>query len=81
VVGCPARDGNPGADASRELCVRARGLIVRPRIYLDDGLAPLSIEALHAFSPSEIHTIEYYGGGTLIRVYTNYFVASGRAIW
>lgn len=78
---CPAREGSPGADASLELCVRARGVLVRPRIYLDDKLAPRSIEALDAVSPSEIHTIEYYGGGTLIRVYTNHFVASGRAIW
>ena len=80
VTGCPAPAVVPGAGASLELCVRARGRVVRPRIYLDDEIAPLSIEALHAFSPAEIHTIEYYGGGTLIRVYTNHFVASGRAI-
>lgn len=59
-------------------CVYFRGRNVRPAVFLDEELTPTSLDMLGSYTADEIHTVEYYHYGTHIRVYTTYFVASGR---
>lgn len=62
------------------LCIRSRGRIVQPRIYLDERPVPYAL--LLAYAADEIYEIDYFGGGATaeIRLYTRHFLESGRPI-
>jgi hypothetical protein len=74
---CPPTDT---IDMLGNQCVYYRGRNVRPVLYLDEEMTPTSLDMLASYAADEIHTVEYYQNGTHIRVYTRYFVASGRPI-
>lgn len=78
----PVRERPPlgGASASVGYCIRWRGKVVSPTVYVDDELIPVPLDALHAYAPHEIHTIEYYSFGVGVRVYTVQFVESGKPL-
>lgn len=81
----PRRERTPlgGADAGVGLCLRWRGKVISPQIYLDEQSTPVPVDVLHQFMPHEIHTIEYYqhpARGTIIRVYTLEFMRSGKPL-
>lgn len=72
-----------GADGGAGLCLRWRGKIISPQIYLDEQPTPVPIGVLYQFMPHEIHTIEYYqhpARGTIIRIYTLEFMRSGKPL-
>lgn len=73
-----ARD--PWADLFSSECVYTRGRTIRPALFIDEELTPSPLEMLSAYTADEIHTVEYYSNGTHIRVYTRYFVGSGRRL-
>lgn len=58
---------------SISFCVRVRGAVVRPTVYVDDALRPAGVEELTLMSPSEITRVEVLRGGVQIRVYTEQF--------
>jgi hypothetical protein len=62
------------------LCMEWRGRTVYPAIYLDESMSPITLEDLAAYSPEEIHTVEFFSSGTLVRVYTIRFVKSGKPL-
>lgn len=68
------------ADLFSSECVYSRGRTIRPALFIDEEMTPSPLEMLSAYSADEIHTVEYYSYGTHIRVYTRYFVASGRRL-
>lgn len=81
----PRREHAPlgGADAATGLCLRWRGKVISPQIYLDEQATPVPLDVLYQFMPHEIHTIEYYqhpARGTIIRVYTLEFMRSGKLL-
>jgi hypothetical protein len=49
-------------------------------VFVDEEMTPSSLDMPSAYTADEIHTVEYYEWGTHIRVYTTYFVASGRPL-
>lgn len=62
-------------------CVYSRGRVVAPTVYIDDNVALGGMAALEMVTPVEVHHVEVYGRGTMIRVYTVGYVesvASGR---
>ncbi|HEV2145821.1 MAG TPA: carboxypeptidase regulatory-like domain-containing protein [Longimicrobiaceae bacterium] len=85
---CPGMAGTGsvgGLSAAGNLCVINRGRVVPVMICIDEERA--NTDALTAYTPQEIHTIETYQGGigtsrtgVEVRVYTNWFVASGRPL-
>ncbi|HEU4885435.1 MAG TPA: hypothetical protein VFT45_24520, partial [Longimicrobium sp.] len=62
-------------------CVSSRGQVLTPAVYIDDMYAFAGMDELALYSPSEAHTVEVYGMGRMIRVYTMAYVeavATGR---
>lgn len=62
-------------------CVYSRGRVVAPAVYIDDVYAFAGMDELALYAPSEAHTVEVYGMGRMIRVYTMDYVeavATGR---
>ncbi len=62
-------------------CARVRGLVVPVRICIDERPARGGIWELDSYPKEEIHSMEAYGDGAMVRVYTIRFmqaVASGR---
>lgn len=55
------------------ICVRIRGDVVHPRVFVDEAFRPGGIDDLMAMSPSEISRVEVLRGGLQIRVFTEQF--------
>ena len=55
-------------------CIRVRGVVVRPRIYIDEAPMLDGWTAIEAYSPQDFHMVEIYGWGGHIRAYTHAFM-------
>ena len=62
------------AGGSQGSCIYSRGQTVRPEVYVDDRLAYGGMEELDVYGTSEVHHVEVYGRGLMIRVYTKHYV-------
>lgn len=51
-------------------CIHYRGGVVAPTVYVDDRRAFAGLDELHGYSPLDVHHVEIYQRGTMIRVYT-----------
>jgi hypothetical protein len=60
-------------------CVIARGNIVSVSVFIDEQRVSDGLSALFGYSPHEIHSVEVYEGGRMVRVYTRWFVDRSRA--
>ena len=63
------------------LCVRRRGRVIVPRVYIDESPVPGGAEFLNGLPLDDVYLVEVYSGGAHIRVYTNWFarlLAQGR---
>jgi hypothetical protein len=63
------------------LCVRRRGRIIVPQVYIDEAPTPAGAEFLHGLPLDDVYLVEIYSNGAHIRVYTNWFarlLAQGR---
>lgn len=56
------------------VCVRSRGRVVAPVIYVDEAPVFAGMEYLESLQPQELHMVEVYAGGRHIRVYTEHFM-------
>lgn len=56
------------------VCLRSRGRIVAPSVYVDEAPVFAGMEYLDAMEPHELYLVEVYGGGRHIRVYTQQFM-------
>jgi hypothetical protein len=56
-------------------CAWLRGSKVEIKVFIDEQRASGGLSQLHALPPHDVHSIELYTGGTMIRVYTEQFVA------
>ena len=65
----------PCGRSGGSICVRIRGDVVHPRIFVDEAYRPGGIDDLLAMSPSEISRVEVLRGGLQIRVFTEQFTA------
>lgn len=86
LVGCsnaePAnrRQARPDAQAVNnpeeveKNCAWIRGNRVQIDVYIDEERATDGLTQLHATPPSDIHSIEVYSNGSMIRVYTEAFI-------
>ena len=59
---------------SRNACIRRRGQLVQPMIYIDERRA-FGLAELEAYPVHDIYLVESYDGGRMIRLYTNWFMA------
>ncbi|HEU0015249.1 MAG TPA: carboxypeptidase-like regulatory domain-containing protein [Longimicrobium sp.] len=64
----------PCPGSVRANCVRARGSVVAPTIYVDEARFMGDLDALRSFDTSEVYRIEVYSGGSHIRVYTRWYM-------
>jgi hypothetical protein len=71
----PAGDLVGGPGDLQSFCIRSRGGVVAPEIFLDE--LPATFIELWSYQPAEIYAVEYYRGGREIRVYTNVFMERG----
>jgi hypothetical protein len=55
-------------------CVYSRGQVVAPAVYVDDRPALGGLAELATYSPSDMHHVEIFGSGRMIRVYTMRYV-------
>ena len=55
-------------------CVRSRGRVVRPTVYLDEMPLIGGWSQLETLPTSQLHMIEVYRRGTQIRAYTHHFM-------
>lgn len=55
-------------------CVRVRGQLRSPAVYLDEMPLLGGLDALAGWSPQEFQLVEIYGRGRHIRVYTQHFL-------
>lgn len=55
-------------------CFLIRGQATRPELWIDERPAPGGMEELIAYHPSELHAVELYSSGRMIRVYTTGFM-------
>jgi hypothetical protein len=63
------------------LCVRRRGRVIVPSVYIDESPVPGGAEFLNGLPLEDVYLVEIYSGGAHIRVYTNWFarlLAQGR---
>lgn len=54
-------------------CVRIRGAVVQPRVFVDEAYRPAGADDLALMSASEISRVEVLRGGLQIRVFTEQF--------
>jgi len=66
VVPCSGRWSNT--------CVRARGQVVEPTVYVDEAPIIAGLDYLDSMAPWELYMIEVYAGGRHIRAYTPQFM-------
>lgn len=57
----------------RNACIRRRGQLVQPVVYIDERRA-FGLDELEAYPPHDIYMVESYDGGRMIRVYTTWFM-------
>jgi hypothetical protein len=57
-----------------DLCVRVRGRLVEPQVYVDEHPVMGGLSYLNAMAPHELQMLEVYGWGTHIRAYTPRFM-------
>ena len=65
-----------------DLCIYRRGRVIAPRVYIDEVWQPAGAAFLRGLNTQDLYLVEIYGGGSQIRVYTNWFtrnLAYGRA--
>lgn len=55
-------------------CIRYRGDVVIPSVYIDDRRAFGGVDELAGYSPWDVHHVEVYQRGLVIRVYTLAYV-------
>jgi hypothetical protein len=55
-------------------CVRARGRVVEPTVYVDEAPIVAGLDYLDSMAPWELYMIEVYAGGRHIRAYTPQFM-------
>lgn len=55
-------------------CVWVRNELFRPAVWIDEEPAPGGLTQLLAYAAAELYTIEAFGGGMAIRVYTRDYV-------
>ena len=63
----------PCGRSGSSICVRIRGAVIHPRIFIDEAYRAGGIDDLLAYSPSEISRVEVLRGGMQIRVFTEQF--------
>jgi hypothetical protein len=59
--------------SGRGICVRRRGQIIAPVVYIDERRA-FGLDELEAYPTYDIYLVETYDGGRMIRVYTTWFM-------
>jgi hypothetical protein len=57
-------------------CIYRRGQVVAPAVYIDDRLAYGGMFELDSYLPADVHHVEVYGMGMMVRVYTLGYVES-----
>jgi hypothetical protein len=55
-------------------CIFRRGQVMAPRFFIDDRVAFAGADELAGYLTSDIHHVEVYGRGEMIRVYTMAYV-------
>lgn len=55
-------------------CVQSRGQVIAPAVFIDDRAAFGGMDELTMYRPGEMHHVEIYGMGRMIRVYTLEYV-------
>lgn len=55
-------------------CAWLRGDKVSIIVFVDEERATDGLSRLHSIPPADVHSIEMYSGGTMIRVYTTWFM-------
>jgi len=65
-IDCVGRWGNT--------CLRVRGRLVEPVVFIDEVQVVGGLEYLDSFAPHELYMIEIYGGGRHIRAYTPHYM-------
>jgi outer membrane cobalamin receptor len=55
-------------------CVRIRGAVAEPRVYVDEVELLAGMEMLASLRPWQIARVEVYNGGAQVRVYTRSFM-------
>lgn len=74
-----ARIGVPlmscGEQDPEKNCAWLRGGEVEIKVFIDEQRATGGLSQLHGLPPQDVHSIELYTGGTMVRVYTEQFVA------
>lgn len=63
-----------GARSLGQSCVYRRGQEIVPTVYIDDRVAMGGVDALTAFTAGQLHHVEVYGRGMMIRIYTLEYV-------
>jgi hypothetical protein len=48
--------------------------VIQPTVYIDDQPAMGGVDQLTMFQPGQMHHVEVYGMGQMIRVYTEQYV-------
>jgi hypothetical protein len=71
-------------DMPWEFCIKYRGGVVRPVVFLDERRVPM--EVIFFFHPAELYAVEIYGGALgryaapQIRIYTTDFLKRGQSL-
>jgi hypothetical protein len=60
--------------AGQQACARIRGQMVRVRLFVDEVPVMGGLGALDTYKPRDIYLVEIYGGGSMVRVYTNAYM-------
>jgi hypothetical protein len=63
-----------GGEDVEQNCAWLRGDKVSIVVFVDEERATDGLSRLHAIPPTDVHSIEMYSGGTMIRVYTTWFM-------
>lgn len=69
----PADPVNSGDEVEKN-CAWVRNTRVQIAVYIDEERATNGLSQLRGVPPSDVHSIEVYSGGSMIRVYTEAFV-------
>jgi hypothetical protein len=68
-VTCSVLGGRAGG-----ACIWARGVPVRPRVYIDEAPAIGGYDELGTYGPNDLYLVEVYSSGAEIRAYTHNFM-------
>ena len=63
-----------GEQDPEQNCAWLRGDKVEIKVFVDEQPATDGLSRLHAIPPTDVHSIEMFTGGTMIRVYTTWFM-------